>query len=64
MSEARIEYRERPRGDLKLWAIRAGTRNEIRESAEKLLIDLRLELRRPAVFVSGKRIQLSKNGKA
>lgn len=63
MSEGRIQYRERPRGELELWGIRVGTRTEIRTSAEDLLADLREEAPRAAVFVNGRRIQISKNGK-
>lgn len=62
MSEARIEYREWPRGELELWAIRVGTRTEIQTSAEDLLTDLRAEYPRAAVLVNGRRIQISKNG--
>lgn len=61
MSEGRIEYRDRPRGEKQLWAIRVGTRNEIRESAENLLRELRGEYTRASVFVNGRRVQLTRS---
>ena len=57
MTTALITYRERPGWPESVWGWKQGTRAEIRESAERLLADLRAEgLKRPAVFVDGRRI--------
>ena len=60
MIKADIEYRDRPRDPVMPWAMREGTKEEIRTSARNLLESMRDEegLRSPAVFVvwpNGKR---------
>ena len=61
MPRAEIEYRERPKGPLTLYAHREGSKTDIRESAELLLAELRREgFKKAVVFIDGKRIQLSR----
>jgi len=71
MIRAEINYRDRPRDPVMFWAIREGSRTEIRDSARGLLTSMREEegLRSPAVWViwpNGKRerIRAPKGGGA
>lgn len=59
MSEARITFRERPKGEEQLYCLRRGTRAEIDESAHLLLEELRGEgFARAAVFIDGRRARI------
>jgi len=53
MSSAEIFMRRTPRDPWELWAIRQGTRADIRDSAERLVVDMVIEegLRAPAARI-------------
>jgi hypothetical protein len=57
---ARIEFRERRGGPRELWALHAGKRREVRDSAVGLLRELREDLghRQAQVYINGRRVQL------
>lgn len=52
-----IEFRSGPRAGWETWALRYGTAIEARESAARLLRDLRSEHRHPGVRVDGAQLR-------
>ena len=57
-----ITYREKPGWPVQTWAYHAGKPREVRDSAERLLAELRESFPRASVWIDGRGVRAPKKG--